>query len=246
MKYVAYPVVLKTLCLLSLTALIYLSDSGRFLPLAEAQVASPKTTQTAKVAKVAKANKKLFTKDDVLDRNFDLSPRRSAIATWSGPDAYTLTQDGDTRRVHARTGAVAPPLRPIPYSVKGPAETERAQLFIRDKNLWVTQGIKTRQLTTDGGGNILNGELDWVYEEEVYGRGGKTSYTLSPDQKYAAFLRIDEAPVKPFFINEDSGVQRVESWQYPKSGTPNPRASLGVVPIAGGTTPTFVDLSKYP
>jgi dipeptidyl-peptidase 4 len=199
--------------------------------------------------KTAKTAKKLFTVDDVLNGGFNLSPRRSALATWSGPDVYTLTQDGDTRRVHARTGAVAPPAT-APPNVTPPAqspfaEAERAQLFIRDKNLWVTQGLKTRQLTTDGGGNILNGELDWVYEEEVYGRGKKSSYILSPDQKYAAFLRIDEAPVKPFFINEDSGVQRVESWQYPKSGTPNPRASLGVVQITGGTTPTFVDLSNY-
>jgi dipeptidyl-peptidase 4 len=237
MKYL--PGASRTLYLLGMAALFFIA----VLSSTKAQIAPPKT------ATVAKTAKKLFTKADVLDGDFNLSPRRSVIATWSGPDTYTLSQNGDTRRVHARTGAIAPPATSAQNNsdtVQNPlAQTERAQLFIRDKNLWVTQGIKTRQLTTDGGGNILNGELDWVYEEEVYGRGRKNSYTLSPDQKYAAFLRIDEAPVKPFFINEDSGVQRVESWQYPKSGTPNPRASLGVVPIAGGTTPTFVNLSDY-
>src|SRR5688500_20006071 len=45
--------------------------------------------------------------------------------------------------------------------------------FVRSGNMYVYD-IGTgheRRLTTDGGAKILNGRLDWVYQEELYGRG---------------------------------------------------------------------------
>jgi dipeptidyl-peptidase 4 len=47
--------------------------------------------------------------------------------------------------------------------------------FVRGMNLFVVDVAtgKEKQLTRDGGEKILNGYLDWVYEEELYGRGQK-------------------------------------------------------------------------
>ena len=50
-------------------------------------------------------------------------------------------------------------------------------------------------LTTDGSDKILNGRLDWVYEEEIYGRGKNRAYWWSPDSTSIAFLRLDDGPV---------------------------------------------------
>jgi dipeptidyl-peptidase-4 len=45
--------------------------------------------------------------------------------------------------------------------------------FIRENNLYVEDlaARRERALTRDGAPKILNGRLDWVYQEELYGRG---------------------------------------------------------------------------
>ncbi len=59
---------------------------------------------------------------------------------------------------------------------------------------------RERRLTTDGGPQMLNGKLDWVYQEEVYGRGNYRAYWWSPDSRRLAFLQLDERPVPEFTI----------------------------------------------
>ena len=119
--------------------------------------------------------------------------------------------------------------------------------FVRGNNLYLVDIATHREsaLTTDGSARILNGKLDWVYEEEIYGRGQKRAYWWSPDSSRIAFLRIDDTPVPTFTIVDQVPYdQNVEQWDYPKAGDPNPIAKLGVVRAAGGT-PTWVDTSKY-
>src|SRR5262245_44451219 len=55
--------------------------------------------------------------------------------------------------------------------------------FVRDHNLYVVEVAEPREraLTKDGSPQILNGTLDWLYQEEVYGRGRFQGYWWSPD-----------------------------------------------------------------
>jgi dipeptidyl-peptidase 4 len=121
--------------------------------------------------------------------------------------------------------------------------------FVRDNNLFVidTESLQERQLTRDGDEKTLNGILDWVYEEELYGRGNRRGYWWSPNSTSIAFLRTDESPVPKFVIPDDSVVdQRVETWDYPQAGDPNPIVRLGIAEISREENiPSFVDLSKY-
>jgi dipeptidyl-peptidase-4 len=106
--------------------------------------------------------------------------------------------------------------------------------FVRGMNLFVvdTTTAKEKQLTRDGSEKILNGYLDWVYEEEVYGRGQKRGYWWSPDSKYIAFLRTDESPVPKFVLTDDTETdQRVENTDYPQAGDPNPIVTLGIADV---------------
>ncbi|GAB4461630.1 MAG: S9 family peptidase [Armatimonadaceae bacterium] len=122
--------------------------------------------------------------------------------------------------------------------------------FVRNGNLFVAPRINPKDgkpLTQDGNEAILNGRLDWVYEEEVYGRGQTTGYWWSPDSKHIAFLRIDDRPIQPFqIVDHLPQLQNVENWRYPKAGTPNPVVTLGIVAIDGKSPAKFVDLSAYP
>jgi dipeptidyl-peptidase-4 len=122
-----------------------------------------------------------------------------------------------------------------------------AAAFVRDHNLFVVDvaGGRETAVTHDGSQKILNGRMDWVYEEEIYGRGTTRAYWWSPDSSRVAFLRIDDTPVSTYITLDDIGYEpKVETWSYPRAGDPNPIATLGVARIAGGAV-EWTDLSKY-
>ncbi len=119
--------------------------------------------------------------------------------------------------------------------------------FVRSGNMYVFDlgTERERQLTTDGGPKILNGRLDWVYQEELYGRGNFEAYWWSPDSTMLAYLRLDENPVHEFTVVDHIPYrQTVEVTPYPKAGDPNPTVQLGVINAAGGAT-RWVDTFKY-
>ena len=120
--------------------------------------------------------------------------------------------------------------------------------FVRENNLYVEDlGMQRREraLTRDGGGKIINGRLDWVYQEELYGRGNFGAYWWSPDSTTIAFLRFDETPVPDFTVVDHIPYdQNVENTPYPKAGDPNPIVKLGVVNAAGGDI-RWVDTYNY-
>ena len=120
--------------------------------------------------------------------------------------------------------------------------------FVRENNLYVEDlGMQRREraLTRDGSAKILNGRLDWVYQEELYGRGNFGAYWWSPDSTSIAFLRFDENPVPEFTVVDHIPYhQNVEVTPYPKAGDPNPIVKLGVVNAAGGDI-RWIDTFKY-
>jgi dipeptidyl-peptidase 4 len=121
--------------------------------------------------------------------------------------------------------------------------------FVRDNDLWVVDidTQRERQLTTGGHDLLRHGKADWVYFEEVFGRNWRV-YWWSPDSTRIAYMRVDSRPVRTFTIVSDipdpPNGQTIEVTPYPKAGTPNPRAALFIVDVAGGD-PRAVDLSAY-
>ena len=120
--------------------------------------------------------------------------------------------------------------------------------FVRENNLYVEDlGMQRREraLTRDGSAKILNGRLDWVYQEEIYGRGNFGAYWWSPDSASIAYLRFDERPVPEFTVVDHIPYdQTLEVTSYPKAGDPNPIVKLGIVNAIGGET-RWIDTFKY-
>ncbi|HEV7590583.1 MAG TPA: S9 family peptidase [Longimicrobium sp.] len=113
--------------------------------------------------------------------------------------------------------------------------------FVRDNDLWVADlatGRETR-LTRDGSETVINGTFDWVYEEELDLRDG---WRWSPDGARIAFWRIDDAPVQAFNWIRDTGGSYSQpiALRYPKAGSANPKARVGVVETATART-TWID-----
>ena len=119
--------------------------------------------------------------------------------------------------------------------------------FVRDHNLVVVNVDRRREwaLTRDGHADLLRGELDWVYQEEIYGRGNFKGFWWSPDSSRLAYLETDESPVKEFTVIDHLPYRLgVETTDYPKAGDLNPIVRLGVIPALGGET-VWVDLGHY-
>ena len=80
--------------------------------------------------------------------------------------------------------------------------------------------------------NILNGEVDWVYAEELAVR---SNFFWSPEGRDILFLQMDESRVPTYPITDWLPTHpRVEQEKYPKAGDPNPAVRLGVVGSNGG------------
>ncbi len=122
--------------------------------------------------------------------------------------------------------------------------------FVQGGDLYVHHLAKdkTIQLTHTGSPEFFNGKLDWVYQEEVYGRGRFKGSWLSPTGKYIAFLALDESAVHSFTLVDhiEDGHNRVlpEVVNYPKAGDPNPTTALGIANTATGRV-RWVDLGAY-
>jgi len=119
--------------------------------------------------------------------------------------------------------------------------------FVRDHDLYVVEVATQREraLTTEGSPDVLNGKLDWVYQEEIYGRGKFRAYWWSPDSSRIAFLQLDEKKVPRYTIVDDIPYRpEPEVYPYPKAGDPNPAVRLGVVSPSGGP-PRWIDTGKY-
>jgi dipeptidyl-peptidase 4 len=116
--------------------------------------------------------------------------------------------------------------------------------FIRDHGLAIVRlrepGTPTTTLsppqdsTADSGDRFLNGQVDWVYEEELDTR---SNYFWSPDSRNLAFLQMNETQVPRYPITDWIPNHATVNWQhYPQPGDPNPEVHLGVVSARGGRT----------
>lgn len=109
--------------------------------------------------------------------------------------------------------------------------------YVFDNNLYlydVASG-KTTAVTTDGKWNkIINGNSDWVYEEEF---SFSKAFQWSPDGAYLAYYKFDESRVKEYsftFYNDEHN--REYTYKYPKAGDSNSTVTIHMYNVATGKT----------
>jgi dipeptidyl-peptidase-4 len=106
--------------------------------------------------------------------------------------------------------------------------------YVEEHNLYVrpVSGGAAFPLTRTNDPQILNGEVDWVYAEELDVR---SNYFWSPDGRRILFLQMDERKVPEYPIVDWMPTHaEVDMMKYPKAGDPNPAVRLGVVGSNGG------------
>lgn len=119
--------------------------------------------------------------------------------------------------------------------------------YVRTNNIFV-YNIKTKTekaITTDGTETLLNGTLNWVYWEEVFGRRD-VAYWWAGDSKAIAYLQTDESQVSVMYYSDfKPAVPNVIKQRYPKTGGVNPIVKVGVAEIENAKT-TWLDFSNNP
>jgi dipeptidyl-peptidase 4 len=174
--------------------------------------------------------------------------RRRTQAMDQAKTQMIVAAGGDLFRVR-----FAPP--GVTRLTRGPGKDEepaispdgRRVAFVREHDLYAVEAATGREtrLTTDGSPDVLNGILDWVYQEEIYGRGQFKAHWWSPDSTTLAYLRLDEAGVPRYTLVDDvAEPAEVEATHYPRPGERNPRVRVGLVSAGGGAT-RWIDLAEY-
>jgi dipeptidyl-peptidase 4 len=109
--------------------------------------------------------------------------------------------------------------------------------YVRSNNIYVERldDGRTVQATPDGSETTINGTSDWVYEEELDVRDG---FRWSPDGRRIAYWQFDTTGVGIFTLIDDttSLYPTITRIPYPKVGTTNSAARIGVVSADGGDT----------
>jgi dipeptidyl-peptidase-4 len=123
--------------------------------------------------------------------------------------------------------------------------------YVSENNLFVEdiESGAVTQLTYDGSETILNGRFDWVYEEEFFlgSRFGADGWRWSPDGTKIAYWQLDAEGIGVFLLinNTDSLYSYTIPVQYPKAGTINSAARVGIVSAGGGET-TWLQIDADP
>jgi dipeptidyl-peptidase-4 len=109
--------------------------------------------------------------------------------------------------------------------------------YLRDHNLYL---LKLRdnngplKLTDSQSETLLDGEVDWVYQEEL---DVKSNYFWSPDSRHLAYLQMNESAVPEYPIVDWIPTHAtVDRQRYPQPGDHNPAVLIGVVGTNGGRT----------
>jgi dipeptidyl-peptidase 4 len=109
--------------------------------------------------------------------------------------------------------------------------------YVRNHNLFVQKVLgkeSAKALTETREPTLLNGEIDWVYLEELNVR---SNYFWSPDSKQLAYLQMNEEHVPTYPIVDWIPLHSVvDEQRCPQPGDPNPGVRVGVVNASGGNT----------
>jgi dipeptidyl-peptidase-4 len=180
------------------------------------------------------------------DRDKDNRARYHVAGYHWAPDSKHILFDSSGQLwLYSLASGTSSPLTAAGDDVSDPkfSPDGKRLTYIRKHNLFVRPvgDGKESALTSDSNENVLDGEVDWVYTEELSVR---SNYFWSPDAGKIVFLQMNESNVPTYpitdFIPQHPSVYQEK---YPKVGDPNPEVRVGVVSANGGS-PKWISLTS--
>ncbi len=178
-------------------------------------------------AKTAPTKNRSWQNRRVSSQSYQWFPNGKDLLAAEDGDLFIVHTDG-TREQITKSGADEedPKLSP-----------DGKHVLYRSKSNLYTLDLATkqvRQLTNDGNETLLNGQLDWVYPEELEIH---TATWWAPDSRRIAYLQFDVS--REFLYPQLDLLGRraeAEPQRYPQAGTPNAHVRLGVISVDSGPT----------
>lgn len=193
----------------------------------------------------------LFDVDDIKDER---------LSGFSGyfisPDGNKLLLETCRKRIYRRsytaefyiydikTGKVTPLSTKGVQQIPTFSPDSRHIAFVRDNNIFITNGVSEIQVTKDGKFNeVINGIPDWVNEEEF---GFNNALAWSADGKTLSWIRYDESSVKTYSLQMFKGMDPEYgeyadypgeyTYKYPKAGQDNSIVTTWSYNLEDGST----------
>jgi len=195
----------------------------------------------------ATGEKQLLVGADKLDSALPVEAQNTSQATGLGrhaPGQYQWAPNGEALLLQGGTALAwfdlksqtAKPLVSGKEAIADPKISPDSKWvsFVRDHNVWLVRVAdgKERSFTKGGSEEILKGELDWVYPEELE---LTTAYWWAPDSGSIAFLEMDERKVTQYpLVDFESPVGATDEERYPVAGGNNPIVRVYVGKVEGG------------
>ncbi len=125
----------------------------------------------------------------------------------------------------------------VRYAEFSPDGSKVGYVFENNVYYYDLQSGKDVQVSFDGKENaVINGAVDWVYEEEFSMSRG---YEWAPGSDYIAYYRFDESKVKEFSMDMYGTLYPAqERWKYPKAGEDNSVVKVKIFTVKSNSSIT--------
>lgn len=166
-------------------------------------------------------------------RDYEVSADKKRVLFFSGREPIYRRSSQSTVYVYdvATKKAVQLNKGKVLHPTFSPDGSKLAYVF--ENNLYIHElsSGQTTAVTTDGKWNhIINGNCDWVYEEEFE---FTRAFEWSANGTYLAYYKFDESKVKEYqFTVYDNAYNKQYTYKYPKAGEDNSKVSIHVYNVA--------------
>ena len=152
---------------------------------------------------------------------------------YNSKSIYRHSSRGDFVVVGLANNALLGKAEQVRYPTMNPSGTMVA--YVKGNNLYTLNLAKgkTKQITKDGEYNaIINGAVDWVYEEEF---GMSRGFEWNTDGTKLAYFRFDESAVKQWQMTTYGDLYPEQyKFKYPKAGEANSVVDVYIADAAKG------------
>lgn len=180
-----------------------------------------------KLSTIFSTDKMLLDSAPIAIESYNFSQDESKVLITNGfVSVYRHSGKSDTYVYDTKTGELLRiSNKKIMYATLSPDGSKVA--YVSDNNLFYFDLKKKKdiQITKDGEKNhIVNGAVDWVYEEEFSMSRG---FEWSPDGQFIAFYKFDESKVPYYSMDLYNALYpEKETWKYPKAGEANSKVDV--------------------